>query len=72
MRDKFVTDSQEAYKLDDDDSSRLFWRQKKRDASLTHVNVVSLVADIEVSVDAVLVDVGDDGHVRHAVRGPAT
>ena len=46
--------------------------KEKRDASLTHVNIVSLVADIEVSVDAVLVDVGDDGHVRHAVRGPAT
>ncbi len=34
---------------------------------LTHVDKVLVVSDPEVPVDPVLVDVGDDGHVRDAV-----
>ncbi len=37
----------------------------------THVDVVPVVADAEVGVDALLVDVGDHGHVGHAVLGTA-
>lgn len=31
-----------------------------------YVNLVPVVADLEITIDASLVDVTDDGHVRHA------
>ena len=37
----------------------------------THVYGVPVVSDSEVPVDAVLVNVGDDGHVGHAIVGTA-
>lgn len=42
-----------------------------RCCSKGYVNLVALVADLQVLVDAVLVDVGDDGHVRHTGLGAA-
>ena len=42
-------------------SAPFFWR-------LTYVDLVLCVSDVEILVDAPLVDVGDHGHVGHAVR----
>jgi hypothetical protein len=38
----------------------------KRD-KVSYVNIVFLVSDVKVFVDAELVDVRDDGHVRNAI-----
>ena len=34
----------------------------------THVNSIQLVSDFQVGIDAVLVNVADDGHVGHSIR----
>ncbi len=34
---------------------------------VSYVNIVFLVSDVKVFVDAELVDVRDDGHVRNAI-----